>query len=318
MRSSPKKLVFAALLVLGAAGLAVYSLGFLSLHEFAAQENVQTPKRGHDRDASRKSAAGSGDARKASTAARDAMPTQQPASRVYADSKLDLVDRFHSLMNMESQGDTDARYLAYRMRENCRIAKATSKDTVLPALWSTEMGSALNAVKDRCRPLLDDPVFQDFSARVKDLSTASFDDDIPLHIKEAFANSGSTDAVLTALVAFRRRPDSSTASMVAETLAELDILKYDTRFRIEGPAAVIPAMRRDIFYVALMLYSCDLGVPCGPGSERMLRLCAFGGGCEPPGQSLYEYFANTGSLQNMRNAQSIRDALRRVWLARSQ
>lgn len=196
----------------------------------------------------------------------NAIPANWPASRIYSDSKIDLVDRFHALMNLEYQGDKDARYLAYRLRENCRLAKAMSKGTVLPEPWSTEMSKALKTFKVRCEPLAEDAVFQDFSDQVKDLNFGSFNDDIPIHIKEAFADSGAPAAVATALAAFRRRPDNPTAMMVAETLSNLDILAYDPNFKIEGLSAADPAMRKDLFFC------CINALQLRPGSALWPRL----------------------------------------------
>lgn len=310
MKPSSKKLVFAALLVLGAGVLAVYSFGLPFQRELAPQKNLQTPKAERTGDATRKSADVYGNPGKTSAAASDVISADKSASRIYNDSKVDLLDRFHALMNLQYQGDTDARYLAYRMRETCRISGEMSKDNVLPEVWNQGMASALKTLRTRCEPLVEDPVFQDFSEQVKDLNLYSFNDDIPLHIKQTFADSGAKAAVATALVAFRRRPDNPTAMLTAETLANLDILAYDPDFQIKGPSAAVPAMRKDIFWAALMLYSCDLGVPCGPGSDRMLRLRAWSGG--QPGQNLHDYFAYTIPPEDMRNVDSIHEALRRV------
>lgn len=311
MRSSSKKLVVAAVCLLAAGALAAYAFVFLSQQETVAQVTLQVSKTDHVKEPSRKLGAEPGNAKPATAVARDGPPVGRSASEIYANVKLDSVKRFHSLMRLVQQGDAEARYLAYRMRENCRIAGAMSQDTVLPELWTAQMGHALKTLKKRCRPLAADPAFQDFSQQVKGLATASFDDEIPLRIKKAFANFGAKAAVSTALAAFRGRPDRATAGLVAKTLAGLDVLKYDPRFQLEGSAALFPAMRKETFYAALMLHSCDFGVPCGPGSARMLRICAIGGGCQP-GQGLYQYFANTVSPRDMRNIQSVLDALRRA------
>lgn len=314
MKTWLKRLVFAALLVLGLSVAAAYFFEFLPQQKSLAREKAQAAKA----DSKLGAAPQSGDTHGSSTApsstvslaASKVIPDKLPASRIYNDSKTDMIDRFHALMDLEYQGDKDARYLAYRMKETCRLAGELSKDKFAPEVWNQGMASALKILKAKCSPLVADPVFQDFSEQVKNLNLYSFSDDIPLHIKQAFANSGAKAAVEAALVAFRRRPDNPTAMMVAETLANLDILAYDSNFQLEGPSALIPAMRKDIFWAALMLYICDLGVPCGPGSDRMLRLRAWSGG--QPGQNLHDYFAYTISPQDMRNVESNHEALRRV------
>ncbi len=313
MRFFSKNRVLVVLLAVCAGALVFYSSGFWSHGEppaVGASSNAGVDPR--------ESQAGKANVINGRTAvagakSADAASLGRTAAGIFTDHDLTALERFHALMDLAYKGDPDASYLAYRMEETCRIASAMSKDTVLPALWSADMGRALKALKARCRPLFQDAGFQAFASQVekRNMSMDTFDGLIRPRIKKTFADSGSTAAVSAALAVYRERPDSTTAMLVAETLSQLGIVKYDPRFELEGLAAASPAVQTDLFYTAMMLHGCEAGIPCGPGSERMLRICALGGGCMP-GQGLYQYFENSLSPQNWRNVQALLEALQSI------
>lgn len=306
-----KKWSIAGCVVLVIAVLVVCLPGWLSGDGIAASDNVQMQQTVSRHVETKEPTAEPGDSVSLGSGGAGPPSEQRTASDIYANSNLDMVERFHSLLNLQYLGNADAEYLAYRMRETCRMAAAMSKDTVLPELWNEAMGRALQTLRTRCGPLVEDAMYRDFAEKINGLPVSEFNDDIPVRIKQAFADSGSSAAMEVALAEFQDRPDRTTARLVSETLAKLGVLQYDPRLQVDGIYLADARAQKRILFAALMLHSCDFGVPCGPGSDRMLRICAFTPLCQP-GQGLYQYFSSYKSPKEMKNVQSLLDAMRRM------
>jgi hypothetical protein len=234
------------------------------------------------------------------------------ARDLFVDENQALQTRFGGLVSQADAGDADANHLVRQVVSQCEIARAMSRDTVLPEVWSRDMDVALSQMKTQCSPLASMIDYQRLREATKEQPHDASDNDIRSNIEKAFADGGAKAAELQALEDYKLRPDPITAGVIADVWDDLGITTYDQRFVLRGSAAINPASRRDIFHSALNLLACDLGVPCGPQSEVVIALCAEHGVCDP-GSNLYQLYRDRllpGDA--MQNVDSVLQVLRQL------
>lgn len=235
----------------------------------------------------------------------------QSAARIYANEQASYVDRFTGLMDLAMAGDRNALHLAYRMLTACNSAMQMSKATILPEAWSDEMGAALARLQSNCSDLASSPYYQQLAERVNGKAFTAFEQGIRSEIMRRFADGGSDAALAFALDAFKQRPDRLTAQVIAKALGQAGVTRYDPRFKLHGAMTTIPNVRVTTFDRALQLLACDYGVPCGPGSDVVLRMCALYGAC-PANANLYQTMRALMSQQAMDNVDSVLNTLRQI------
>lgn len=215
-------------------------------------------------------------------------PGEVAARDVFVDESLDLRTRFDALVEREDEGSLDTRHLVRMMVLDCDLYRQMSRETVLPEVWSRDMEVALARAKAQCLPLESRVDYQRLREETRNQPRDTTDDDVRRGIRRAFADGGAEAAEVRALEYYRVRPDQTTARVIVEVWDELGIIAYDQRFVLRGSAVITPVSRREVFHSALVLLACDLGVPCGPQSEVVMKLCTHS--VCAPGLNLYQLY----------------------------
>jgi hypothetical protein len=243
---------------------------------------------------------------KLTVAAKPEHASSSAGASIYLDQSRSLADRFGLLYQQALAGDHNAMHLAYQIELDC---VAWSKGQFLKP--TPEMESVKSALLAKCANISSQPGFALLSKVAEEQPRDFFEQGIRDEIRTGFANEGAAKAMSIALDDYRARPDPATAKVIAETLAEMDVTKYDIAFKLEGLSASDPNYRRSMFETALNFLSCDYGVPCGPDSEIVASVCVNGGICHPGYglEQLYREILLSG--EDMKNLESILAALRK-------
>ncbi|HET6633186.1 MAG TPA: hypothetical protein VFG73_10825 [Rhodanobacteraceae bacterium] len=236
------------------------------------------------------------------------------ARQLFANTNLTLGDRFRGLVDLAFAGDETAAHLAVQIANQCNAASQAPVDqSPVGHEHATQYQIRVHRqTQADCAAVLAAPEFDDLQTMAQAHPVDALDASVKDTIRHRFADQGADAALDAAVSAIMARPDETTAMVVADQLADLDISSVYMQPQLQSVSSVNPQQRNMLMRYALGLLACDYGRPCGPDSFAVRSTCFALGACVPGAdlQMVYEQQLLTG--QQVQDVRALLAYLRKV------